>query len=176
MEEVLIGNTLEENAYHEAGHIVIAAVSGLDLKTKGIIIYEVSRDVTDGWAFYWDDKPLWDSILLAVRAGQVAQLRQFPNSEFRGGQQDVKNFFAVVKNQFGENRCGEFWERISGEVASLLDVHWDAVAEIAKSLVDSDWMPVEPGEHPLAKRKKVLDGNALVTILARRGIPTVVRS
>lgn len=175
MEETLIGNTLEENAYHETGHIVIAAVSGLDLKTKGIVIYEVSKEVTDGWAFYWEDKPLWDSILLAIRAGQVAQLRQFPKSEFRGGQQDVKNFFAIVKSQFGENRGGEFWERISGEVASLLKVHWAAVVEIAKALVDSDWIPVEPGEHPLSTRKKVLDGDALITILAKHGISAVVR-
>lgn len=174
MEETLIGNTLEETAYHEAGHIVAAAVSGLDLKTKGIIVYEVGK-LADGWAFYWDDKPLWDSILSAGRAGQVAQLKKFPTSEFRGGRQDVNNFFDVVTNQFGRNRCGEFWERISGEVNSLLNVHWPAVEEIAKTLMESDWVPVEPGEHPVARRKKVLDGNALVAILARHGISAVSR-
>ena len=45
---ILIGNTLEETAYHEAGHIVIAAAVDLDLKAKGIVIYEV-ENVADGW-------------------------------------------------------------------------------------------------------------------------------
>jgi hypothetical protein len=174
VEGTLIGNTLEETAYHEAGHMVGAAVSGLDLKTNGIIVYEVG-ELADGWAFYWEDKPLWDSILLAVRAGQVAQLRKFPNSEFRGGQQDVKNFFDVVTSQFGQNRCGEFWERISSEVNRLLNEHWPAVEKIAKALMQSDWVPVEPGEHPVARRKKVLDGNALVAVLARHDISAVSR-
>ena len=31
-EQILIGNTLEETAYHEAGHVVIAGAVGLDLK------------------------------------------------------------------------------------------------------------------------------------------------
>lgn len=174
MEESLIGNTLEETAYHEGGHIVAAAVSGLDLKMKGIIVYEVG-ELADGWALYWEDEPLWDSILLAIRAGQVAQLKKFPNSEFRGGRQDVKNFFDVVTSEFGQNRCGEFWERISGEVISLLDEHWLAVEEIAKALMENDWVPVESGEHPVARRKKVLDGNALISILARHGISAVSR-
>lgn len=175
MEETLIGNTLDETAYHEAGHIVIAAVGGLDLKPKGIVIYEV-RDKADGWAFYWEDKPLWESILRATRAGQIAQLKQFPKSEFRGGQHDVQRFFAVVKEEFGELRCGEFWERISGEVKVLLDAHWPAVVEIVEVVLRSGWLSVAPREHPLATRKKVVDGEALVAILFGHGIPSQVRS
>jgi len=38
---MIIGNTFEETAYHEAGHIVAAAVLGLALRPAGITIVEV---------------------------------------------------------------------------------------------------------------------------------------
>jgi hypothetical protein len=175
MEGILGGNTLEENAYHEAGHIVIAASVCLDLKPKGIVIYEVTREVAEGWAFYWEDRPEWESILMAVRAGQVAQLRQFPKSEFRGGQQDVRNFFAIVENNVGPNRGGEFWERITAKVCGLLDTNWPAVVAIAEAVMRSDWISVDSGEHDLAKRKKHLDGDLLVAILRNHAISAQVR-
>ena len=81
MGRILIGNTMEETAYHEAGHIVIAGAVGLDLRPKGIVIYEV-EDVADGWAFYWEDNQQWTDILTALRAGQLAQLKQFPDPNF----------------------------------------------------------------------------------------------
>ncbi len=175
MAKMLIGNTLEETAYHEAGHIAVAGAAGLDLKLEGIVIYEIAEDVTDGWAFYWEDKPEWEKILLAVRAGQVAQLRQFPQSEIRGGQPDVKRFFSIVADRFGSNRGGELWEDITASVRSLLDTHWAAVVAVAEALVKSDWIPVDEAEHALAKRKKHLDGDALVAILGKHGVPAQVR-
>jgi hypothetical protein len=39
----LIGNSPEETAYHEAGHIVTAAAVGLDLRPAGILIFEVKN-------------------------------------------------------------------------------------------------------------------------------------
>jgi hypothetical protein len=47
MEET-IGNTLEETAYHEGGYFVVAGSLGLNLKPKGIMIYELANDITDG--------------------------------------------------------------------------------------------------------------------------------
>lgn len=174
MRQILIGNTLEETAYHEAGHIVIAAAVGLDLKVKGIVIYEV-ESVADGWVFYWEDKPDWENILLALRGGQLAQLRKFPDSEFRGAQQDVQNFFSVVQQHFPPNSNGDVWQDISAKVKTLLDNHWAAVEAVADALMHSNWIPVTPDEHPRAKRKKHLDGAALAAILAAHGIPAHVR-
>jgi hypothetical protein len=174
MGQMLIGNTLEETAYHEAGHIVIAGAVALDLKPKGIVIYEV-EDVADGWAFYWEDKPEWEKILLALRAGQVAQLKQFPDSEFRGGQQDVQRFFTIVHQHFEPNCSGDMWQDISAKARRLLHTHWSAVDAVSDALMHANWIPVEHGEHSLAKRKKHLDRHALAAILAAQGISVHVR-
>ncbi|MGO8700341.1 MAG: hypothetical protein ACLQVY_21835 [Limisphaerales bacterium] len=171
---MVIGNTPEETAYHEAGHIVIAGAVGLDLKPKGIVIYEV-EDVADGWAFYWEDKPEWEKILLALRAGQLAQLKQFPDSDFRGGQPDVQKFFSIVEQHFEPNRSGDIWQDISAKALTLLHTHWSAVDAVSDALMHANWIPVEHGEHSLAQRKKHLDGDALATILAARGISVHVR-
>jgi hypothetical protein len=57
--EKLIGNTLEETAYHEAAHMVIAAAVGLNLRPGGITIWEAAEDVMDGLARYWKDEVDW---------------------------------------------------------------------------------------------------------------------
>lgn len=174
MGELLIGNSLEETAFHEAGHIVIAGAVRLDLKHKGIILYEV-ENVADGWAFYWEDNQQWTDILMALRAGQLAQLKEFPNSEFRGGQCDVKNFFSIVNKHFPPNSGGDMWQEISRKTKDKLDSNWSAVKNVADAVLNSGWLPVAPTEHERATRKKHLEGNALAAILATHGITTNVR-
>ena len=68
---MVIGNTLDETAYHEAGHITIAAAVGLDLQHRGIVVYEVGN-VGDGWAFYWEDNQQWKDIL-KVATGRTSR-------------------------------------------------------------------------------------------------------
>jgi len=171
---MVIGNTLEETAYHEAGHIVIAGAVGLDLKPKGIVIYEVEA-VADGWASYWEDKPEWEKLLLALRAGQVAQLKRFPDSEFRGGQPDVQKFFSIVHQHFDPKFSGDMWQDISAKALGLLHAHWSAVNAVSDALVHAIWIPVDHGEHSLAKRKKQVNGHALAAILATQGLSVRVR-
>ncbi|MFZ0798220.1 MAG: hypothetical protein WCA13_21395 [Terriglobales bacterium] len=176
----LIGNTPEESAYHEAGHIVIAAVVGLDLRPAGIILFETDS-VAGGIACYWEDSEL-EPVLKALRAGQQAQLKQFPGSEIRGGQGDVQTFFAALK-ELQINRRGEMWQQISNEVAGLLSKHWPAVVEVATALLSQDSRPIDttdtkylsPEEQILAKSKKRLVGDDIVAILQRHGISARVR-
>jgi len=100
MEQTLIENTLEETAYHEAGHIVVAARLGLDLRPKGITIWKAAKDVMDGLAGYRDDEADWDKNLQAGRAGQIAQWRRFPKSDTTGAKPDNNYFFKVVGEHF----------------------------------------------------------------------------
>ena len=175
-EQILIGNTLEETAYHEAGHVVIAGAVGLDLKPLGIVIWEVAEDVTDGIASYWEDTAEWEKVLLALCAGQMAQLKQFPCSWTRGSQPDVQVFSKIVNTHFEQDRFREMHDNTNSRVASLLEIHWSAVTSIALALMEGPWIIVEPTEHPKAKRKKHLDGSTLVPILRRHGITAHVRN
>jgi hypothetical protein len=94
---MVIGNTLEETSYHEAGHIVIAGAVGLDLKPKGVVVYEVEH-VADGWAFYWEDKPEWDKILLA--------LGEFKQTTAKSHRISSKR---LSSNQFFQFVISQFW-------------------------------------------------------------------
>ena len=174
-EQILIGNTLEETAYHEAGHVVIAGAVGLDLKPLGIVIWEAAEDVTDGIASYWEDTAEWEKVLLALCAGEMAQLKQFPCSSTLGSQPDGQKFSEIVNNHLGQDRFREMHDTNS-QVASLLEIHWSAVTSIALALMEGPWIIVEPTEHPKANRKKHLDGSTLVPILQRHGITAHVRN
>jgi len=176
----LIGNTPEESAYHEAGHIVIASVVGLDLRPAGIILFETGT-VAGGIACYWEDAEM-EPVLKALRAGQQAQLKQFSSSEIRGGQGDVKAFFAALK-ELQIHHHGEMWQQISNEVAGLLSKHWLAVVEVATALLSQDSRLIEatdtkylsPEELILAKSKKQLVAADIVVILDRHKIPARIR-
>ena len=171
---MVLGNPLDETAYHEAGHITTAAAVGLDLQNKGIIIYEV-ENVGDGWAFYWEDNQQWMDILVALRAGQLAQLRQFPGSYFLGGQTDVQKFSYIVEHYFPGVLNSTMWEDISKKANDMLKTHWAAVEDVARAVINADWLPVAPGEHLRATRKKHIDGSALAAILVPHGITANVR-
>jgi hypothetical protein len=171
---MVIGNTLDETAYHEAGHITIAAAVGLDLQHKGIIVYEV-QNVGDGWAFYWEDSQQWKDILTALRAGQLAQLKKFPGSYSLGAEIDLKKFSYIVAEHFPGVIDGDMQEEINKKTFGLLDVHWSAVEDVARAVINAPSVPVAPGEHAQATRKKHLDGNAIVAILAPHNIRAQVR-
>jgi hypothetical protein len=172
---LIIGNTLEETAYHEAGHIVVAARLGLDLRPKGITIWEAAKDVMDGLAGYWDHEADWDKNLQSVLAGQIAQWRKFERSDTSGSKPDNDYFFRVVKEHFPGILASHVWERMTHTANDLLQAHWSAVVEIAETVIVAEWMPVAENEHRLAKRKKRLDGEALVRILSSHGISARVR-
>jgi hypothetical protein len=161
---LIIGNNLDETAYHEAGHIVVATALGLRLRPKGIQIWEAAPNVMDGLAGYWDHETDWEKNLQAVRAGQIAQWTKFPNTDTTGSKPDNDYFFRIAKEHFPGILAGNLWETTTKEAHALLQQHWAAVIGIAESLITADWLAVPEGEHPLAKRKKHLDGNQLLNL------------
>lgn len=177
-----IGNSPEETAYHEAGHIVIAAAVGLDLRPAGILMFEVSN-VAGGVACYWEDGEV-EAVLQALRAGQMAQIRQFPNSEIRGGVPDAQAFSKAVNQIYSPGHVGVMLEKIGGQVLELFAKHWGAITEVAQALLKKDWVSVEVAdekylsadERLVVKRKKQLTGSEIVEILERHGISARVRS
>lgn len=171
---MVIGNSLDETAYHEAGHSTIAAAVKLDLQQKGIIVYEV-ENVADGWAFYWEDNQQWKDILTALRAGHLAQLKKFPGSYSLGAERDFKKFEYIVKQYFPGVIHGNMEEEIKKRTNDLLNTHWSAVEDVARAVINADWLTVSPGEHAQATRKKHLDGDALAAILAPHNIQARVR-
>jgi hypothetical protein len=171
---MVIGNSLDETAYHEAGHITIAAAVGLDLQHKGIVVYEVGS-VGDGWAFYWEDNQQWKDILTALRAGHLAQLKKFPGSYSLGAEIDFNKFSYIVAEHFPGVLHGNMEEEIKKRANDLLDVRWSAVEDVARAVINAPSVPVAPGEHAQATTKKHLDGTAVAAILVPHHIRAKVR-
>ena len=165
---------LEVTAYHEAGHIVVASVLGMALKSEGVTVWEMAQGETFGAASIWEDERDWERTLIFLRSGVKAQLKQFPQFWTNTtGLSDDCGFFRIVREHFGD-RKNELKERIDLQTDLLLDKHWSAVEAIAQAVTAGDWKPAEDGGIE-AKRKKQLDGLTLAAILEKHGIPAVVR-
>jgi hypothetical protein len=119
-----------------------------------------------------------------LRAGQMAQRRQFPNSETRGGEPDAQAFSKAVNQIYSPGHVGLMLEKIGGQVLELFAKHWGAVAEVAQALLKKDWASMEvtdekylsADERSVVRRKKQLTGSEIVEILEQRGISARVRS
>jgi hypothetical protein len=154
---------------------VVATALGLDLRPKGITIWEAAPNVMDGLAAYWDHETDWENNLQAVRAGQIAQWRKFPNADTTGAKPDNDYFFKVARKHFPGTVVSNLWESTSKKADSLLQQHWPAVIEIAEALITAKRLWVPENEHPLAKRKKTFNGDQLIDMLARHSISARVR-
>ena len=67
------------------------------------------------------------------------------------------------------------WQDISAKTQNKVDTHWVAIESVVDAAMKATWTPVTISEHLDAKRKKHLDGNTLVGILAKHNISARVR-
>lgn len=173
--QIFVGNNLYETAYHEAGHIVAASALRLELRPRGIVIYEVLPTVMDGLSCYWEDTKNRRNILRALRAGQIAQVRKFPNSDTGGCQPDIQAFTRILNARFSIDIRGDMNLKINRDVGLLLTINWHAVEAVVRAIINSPWIAVHSAEHPHASRKKHLYGFSLLPLLWAHGLRTRVR-
>jgi len=168
--------TVEETAYHEAGHIVVASAVGLHLRQAGLVIWEGVNGYF-GCAAIWEDEQWdkqWDKQLCCLRAGAKAQLRRYPSSSAMwGSHKDDDEIFDIVRKHFN-GQWSDMEEKIDTQVDILLENNWSAVDAVAQAVIAGDWKPAED-QGIKATRKKQLDGVTLEAILETHGIPAVVR-
>jgi len=74
----------------------------------------------DGLAGYWDHETDWEKNLQAVRAGQIAQWRKFPNADTTGAKPDNDYFFNVAREHFPGTVASNLWESTSKKADALL--------------------------------------------------------
>jgi hypothetical protein len=177
----IVGNSLEPTAYHEAGHIVAAAVEGLTLRPAGITVYRITETVTSGFAAYReknvDGTPFDDlkreGMMVALMAGVNAQVK-VSGEGTAGSGNDADKFMKLLDEHYKDD-WNNTQDRIYARVQLLLKNHWGAVVAVASAVMEATWAPVEPGEFPEAQRKKQLDGNSIATMLKELGITAQVQ-
>jgi hypothetical protein len=172
-DEIWVGTAaLDEVAYHEAGHVVVASAVGLHLGASGIQVWGGPYGYDGCAAICYEDQP-WEKHLLCLRAGSKAQLKQFPScSTMWSAGGDESKTFEIVRKHFN-GQWSDMDEKIDAEVDALLEKHWGALEAIAQDVMESNWKPTD--DRPPAIRKKQLDGKTLVAILDKHGISAVVR-
>jgi len=172
-------------AYHEAAHVVIAAVQGIPLTEKGIHLDRWGR----GLAHYRDRKPdssinvgsetEREKTIIATAAGWIAQNRNFPCSP-SGASYDIDQINALLTEMYPEGSLS--WrnakETLLKEAQRLVERHWAAIESVALTLwakPETSKLP-QTGDWSTEPLEKYLSAEEVVEILQRFGISARIES
>lgn len=183
-------NYPESCAYHEGGHVVVAAAQGMQLSRHGIHLDAYGR----GIAYYKYRKPkrFWDApqdverepTIVATLAGLIAQQKFYPGCSTFGASDDTNLVDMLLKEIEDENGMLGFVESTRVQIdcrqkaERLVDDFWPAIEEIARTLWQTPETPrtfddPDPSWSTLWLERR-LDGFHLIKTLASHGIHTSI--
>jgi len=186
----------ESGAYHEAGHIVVAAAQGMLLCIHGV---HVDRD-GKGISYYDNRKPepvrreldrKGEQTIISLFAGLIAQQKFHANCSTAGASHDSAwiewllaqmylGGHSAAEMRMSEARLAEARQKLREEAIRLVDTHWTVIEALAKALLANSWMQrppcePEPGWSELPE-EKTIDGAGILAILKGHGIFTSLSS
>ena len=171
-------------AYHEAGHIVVAAVQGLKLRPEGLSVDERG----EGLACYCKDPGDSDiereRVIIATFAGLNSEAR-FCNEQGFPVPEEMQRIFSQDSKEARENisRLSSLsLERTAFQIEAELQAsseaiilqYWSAIRSIAAALLDRDWEPIRALKSgsvwSLAEKARYLAGDELAAALKQARI------
>jgi hypothetical protein len=176
---------VESAAYHEAGHIVIAAVQQIPLKDHGIHIDQKGS----GFAHFKAMRPEGsrnlggearrEETIRSAQAGYIAQERFYLRFNDRlppsGAHFDVNDINGLVEEMYsGRTACEEAKVRLWNEAKQLVENRWGVIEALAQALLKKEWSDQAPalGERRWSTqlREKKMEGLEVVAFLKERQI------
>lgn len=166
---------VEGAAYHEAGHIVVAAVQGLPLGKGGLRIDEMGagfacyRSQPDGSTSVGPDS--WRELtILATFAGPIAHGKAYPpvadgDANAAGDFDHVDKLLEEMYSAKDVRRAAR--DELCKRAEKLAERHWGAIAALAKVLWAKNWSPKVPAGESLEKH---VEGEEVVSLLKQHGI------
>jgi len=170
----------ESAAYHEAGHVVIAAVEQSPLKNNGIRIDQKGNGFSHfatvqptGVSNVGAD-PLRESAVRSTRAGFAAQerffLRYFKILSSQGAGSDERYIEKLLYEMYSDTSVVLNQKiKLYGETAALVDNHWPPIEALARKLWIKTWTNPAPasGERRWSQQllEKKMDGSEVVDVL-----------
>jgi hypothetical protein len=168
-------------AYHEAAHIVIAAVQGLPLGKGGLRIDEQGA----GFAEYRCTRPTGSTALgadaykertiIATNAGHIAHGMFYP--PVANGDANASDDFELIQKLLREMyptsdiRRDAAQRELLKRSKDLVEQHCESIKVLAEALWAKEWRP----QLPVAKwREKRMEGAEVITLLKQRGISAVL--
>jgi hypothetical protein len=179
-------------AFHETGHITVAAVRGLTLRPDGLMVLSNG----DGLCVYCTQPDESDSsrvsVIVSSFAGYFAAKRfcqKYSRPDLldplREISDDWKHAREVIAKLSDEYLAGDspmaVLLRLQKESERLVEQHWVAIEALAKALLAKDPEPMRPlktGEIWSDETGPVryMDGEETVEILAKHGIAATCKS
>src|ERR1700704_1087485 len=170
----------ESVAYHEAGHIVVAAAQGLRLSRRGIHLDSDGR----GMAYYKYRKTKRfgppeinrESTIVATYAGLIAQKEFHPDCSIKGADTDGDSIGELLREMDAEDdspflhlASDAAKVELEKESERLLKIHWAAIVAVATALLgEPDTIRYSDEPEPywsLLQYEKMLNGERIIEIL-----------
>jgi hypothetical protein len=180
---------VESAAYHEAGHVVIAAVQKIPLKSRGIRIdqkgsgfshYKAMR--ADGSRNLGSDAKREETIR-SVQAGYIAQERFYLRFDDRlppsGVHSDVNDINGLVEEMYSDRTaCEGVKLRLWNEAKQFVENHWMVIEALAQALLKKEWSSQAPpsGERRWSTQlyEKRMPGPEVVAFIEQFQIPASI--
>ena len=183
---------VNSTAYHEAGHIVVAAVQQMPMRNLGVRMDSLGC----GKAFYWRRVPDGsrnnvgpdaerERTIISTSAGYIAQKRFYGDSltedikkymEFSANP-DTSLVIELLEEMYSGDRVLWFQARklLYDQSVQLVDDHWKAIDTLEGSLLSRAWEPRQTntdadGRWSVDDREKRLHGIEILHILEPLGI------
>jgi hypothetical protein len=169
-------------AYHEAGHIVAAAVLKFPLQSSGIHI-DAEGKGTSLFAHpsatcsqpFSDREARQKRVIVVLSAGLIAQKRfclDSPDTSAVCDKEQIEQYLAAIYRD--QAVAGTARTYFCNEAARVVDWHWPAISEVAEQLWKQPWTPRVEAWPSKLSAEKMLSGVATVEILGRNGIGAFV--
>jgi hypothetical protein len=183
---------VSSTAYHESGHIVIAAVQEMPMRNFGVRIDSLGC----GKSFYWRRVPDGsrndvgadverERTIISTSAGYIAQKRFYGDAltddinkyiEFSANT-DTSLVIELLQEMYSGNQTLWFQARkqLWDQSVQLVNEHWNAIDTLAQSLLKRGWEPRQKstdadGQWSVDSQEKWLHGIEIVHILEPFGI------
>jgi hypothetical protein len=164
---------VESCAYHEAGHIVIAAAQNMPLRQRGIRIDQIGN----GLACYHFTVPDGSSNLgrngerektiRATKAGWLAQRKFYPECRTAGAHFDVDAVRFLLDEMYSLPVWHDAHDELCTEAVALVEKHWDAISKVAQTLWSKEWKHQANAERrwSLQLREKSMEASEIISVL-----------
>jgi hypothetical protein len=180
-----IEGKLKEVAHHEAGHVVIAALLGLRLRSEGLMIDTIGEGLGCYCKEPGGSDVLRERVIVATFAGCFAQNRfckeqsrpplEYFTITFSTDWVEARGIVTKVSNDhLGGRSIVAFQECLERQSEQLVAENWLAIDAVASALLARDWEPVKPlrsgNRWSKQAMAKYIAGDEAVSILEQCGI------
>jgi hypothetical protein len=177
-----LAKQIESTAYHEAGHMTAAIVQAMPIRASGLYVdlqgcgvaNYFERPLTDLGMTELDSKERKLTII-ALFAGQVAQLKFYPGCDSNGWTHDLSKIYTLCRqlHPTKEQAQIEIREDLRERTKKLMDKFWPIVGELAKALLAKPCSAMPPEEIKAGWGKgevRYMSGPEVVALFARHNI------